>query len=241
MIILIFIISIIAGGVASVAGFGIGSLLTPLLSLAIGTKLAVAIVAIPHFAATALRFWLLKSHVDKKVLLGFGLMSAIGGLTGAILNTKFQTTSLTLIFGGILVFSGFVGVSRLNEKVKFHGSVAWVAGIISGVLGGLVGNQGGIRSAALLGFNISKESFVATATATGLIVDSVRMPIYFWNEWGGIQENFQWVVIAVLGTLIGTLLGTKVLKHIPEQKFKQLVSGFILLLGIFMLYSALST
>ena len=40
------------------------------------------------------------------------------------------------------------------------GWVAWLAGALSGLLGGLVGNQGGIRSAALLGFNLSKANFV---------------------------------------------------------------------------------
>jgi hypothetical protein len=42
----------------------------------------------------------------------------------------------------------------------------------------LVGNQGGIRSAALLGFELEKQQFVATATAIGLFVDGARMPIY---------------------------------------------------------------
>jgi hypothetical protein len=40
----------LAGGIAAVSGFGIGSLLTPVLALQIGTKLAVAAVAVPHSA-----------------------------------------------------------------------------------------------------------------------------------------------------------------------------------------------
>src|SRR5262245_41588018 len=41
--------SLIAASIAAVVGFGIGSILTPVLALAVGTKLAVAAVAIPHF------------------------------------------------------------------------------------------------------------------------------------------------------------------------------------------------
>lgn len=37
----LFLTAVIAGGVASVTGFGIGSLVTPVLSLSVGTKLAV--------------------------------------------------------------------------------------------------------------------------------------------------------------------------------------------------------
>jgi uncharacterized membrane protein YfcA len=71
--------AIIAGGVASVTGFGIGSLITP----SLGTKLAVAVVSVPHFIATAIRFWMLRYYLDKRILIRFGLMSAAGGLIGA--------------------------------------------------------------------------------------------------------------------------------------------------------------
>lgn len=236
---LLFITSIIAGGVASVTGFGIGSLVTPVLSLSVGTKLAVAVVSIPHLIATAIRFTMLRSHVDKRILFGFGLMSAFGGLTGALLHAAFAAPALTLIFGGILLFAGFTGMTGLSSRMRFHGKLAWFAGALSGFLGGLVGNQGGIRSAALLGSPISKESFVATATAIGLMVDLARMPVYFFTESEGIFSSSKWIGISTLGVVAGTLLGTRLLKKMPEQIFRRTVSGLIFLLGAFMFYEGL--
>ncbi len=232
----LFAIAVIAAGFASVTGFGIGSLITPVLSLSVGTKLAVAIVSIPHFIATAIRFWILRRHVDKQVLLGFGVMSAIGGLVGALLHAHFATPALTLIFGAILIFAGFTGVTRLSEKMRFHGVGSWIAGGVSGMLGGMVGNQGGIRSAALLGFQISRESFVATATAIGLLVDAARMPVYFWSEWNGIMDSSKWILLTTLGVIAGTLIGGKILKSLPERTFRRIVSSLILILGMFMFY-----
>lgn len=57
-----------------------------------------------------------------------------------------------------------------------------------GILGGLVGTQGGIRAVALLGFELSKETFVATATAVALIVDGIRAPIYLVSQWKDLIE-----------------------------------------------------
>ena len=42
-LVLILVSGIIAGAVAAIAGFGIGSLLTPILSIETGIKLAVAV------------------------------------------------------------------------------------------------------------------------------------------------------------------------------------------------------
>src|SRR2546430_1293482 len=50
--------------------------------------------------------------------------------------------------------------------MRFRGRVAaLIGGALSGLLCGLVGNQGGIRAAALLGFDVETQAFVATATA----------------------------------------------------------------------------
>jgi len=92
---LIMIAGIVAGGVASVAGFGIGSLLTPVFVTQVATQVAVAAVSIPHVVGTAARFWLLRGRVDRRLLVQFGLTSAAGGLTGALLQARTSSSGLT--------------------------------------------------------------------------------------------------------------------------------------------------
>ena len=176
----VFVCAIVAGATAAVSGFGIGSLLTPLLALHAGTKTAVAAVSIPHLIGTAIRFWRLRASLDRALLWRFGLTSAAGGLVGALLNARAPSPALTVVLGSLLVLAGSAQITGSAQRWRFHGSVAWIAGAISGLFGGLVGNQGGIRSAAMLGFDLPKERFVATATAIALFVDAARMPVYLW-------------------------------------------------------------
>src|SRR5262245_53359644 len=89
--------ALVAGGVASVAGFGIGSVLTPLLAVRLGTKVAVAAVSIPHVFGTAVRFWLLRGHVDRRIFLWFGITSAAGGLLGALLHAYASNRALAIV------------------------------------------------------------------------------------------------------------------------------------------------
>ncbi|MBL8209606.1 MAG: sulfite exporter TauE/SafE family protein [Bryobacterales bacterium] len=230
--------AVVAGAVASVAGFGIGSILTPLLSLTLGTQLAVAAISIPHVFATAARFWMLRQHVDRRVLLSFGLLSAAGGLTGALLHSVASNPALTLVFSGLLIFAGITGITGQARRMRFGAKVAWVAGALSEMLGGLVGNQGGIRSAALLGFGLDRKAFVATTTAVGLIVDAARMPVYLATSASELRSATGLIVLTTVGVLVGTALGTRFLRRIPEERFHRIVGGLILALGIFMLVRA---
>jgi uncharacterized membrane protein YfcA len=233
--IVLLLVAVLAGGVASISGFGIGSLITPLLALKIGTSIAVAGVSIAHFLGTALRFWIWKKYVNKQVLISFGITSAVGGLIGALFHNIFQNVVLTVIFGCLLAFAGISGLTGLSQKLRFNGPAAWMAGALSGVFGGLVGNQGGIRSAAMFGFDLRGKEFVATATGIALAVDCARMPVYFFIQWKDILSIWPLIVFASAGVLIGTEIGIWTLGKIPEALFKRIVSVIILLIAIFVL------
>ena len=234
-LLLLAIAGIVAGAIASLSGFGIGSILTPLLASWIGTKLAVALVSIPHFIGTVLRFVVIRQHVDRRVLWGFGLTSATGGLTGALLHNWLHSAVLGYVLGALLVFAGVMGLSGLAARMRFGRRTAWVAGALSGLFGGMVGNQGGIRSAALLGFHLQPAAFVATATAIGLLIDACRMPVYAALQWHAIVNQWWFATVATIGVVIGTLSGKWMLQRIPQNVFRALVSGIILALGIWML------
>lgn len=232
------LVAVLAGAVASVAGFGIGSLLTPTLAPLLGTRLAVVAVALPHAAGTALRLWRLRRHLDRAVLRGFGLASAAGGLAGALLHGAVSSPALSLVFGLLLLLSGAAGFTRWPERLHLHGGAAVAAGALSGLFGGMVGNQGGIRTAALLAFPLPREAFVATATATALLVDAARLPVYLWTSGADLARLGPLLAVLTAGVLLGTIAGEGVLRRLPEPVFRRTVSALLLLLGAYMLLRA---
>lgn len=231
----ILLLAITAGGVASISGFGIGSLLTPLISLKVGISLAVVSVSIAHFIGTFIRFIIWRKFVNQKVLLSFGITSAIGGLMGALLHNFFYSSLLTIIFGCLLIFAGAMEFTGLSSKLKFPGILAWFAGGLSGLFGGLVGNQGGIRSAALIGFNLQAKEFVATATGIALMVDLARVPVYLYYQGKEIFSLWEYILVTIIGVIIGTLAGGRILKNIPETLYKKSLSVIFVVIGLFIL------
>ena len=220
------------GAVASVAGFGIGSLLTPAIAAATGAKLAVAAVSIPHAIGTLIRFWRFRRAVDWTIVRSFGVTSAAGGLTGALLNTYASSRALAIVFGMLLVLAGTSQLTGYAGRWRLRGTLAWIAGALSGFLGGLVGNQGGIRTAAMLGFDVDKRQFVATTTAVALLIDAARVPVYLTRESQALATLWSVIAIATIGVILGTLFGEKLLARVPERRFRTVVGALLLLLGV---------
>jgi uncharacterized membrane protein YfcA len=228
---LLAVVAVIAGGIASLAGFGIGSLLTPVLALETGMKVAVAAIGVPHLVATALRFWQLRSHVDRTVLFGFGIASGVGGLLGALALARFSSRPLVLVFGWLLVLAGLSELAGWGRNVRIDGGWAIAAGALSGVFGGLVGNQGGIRSAALLRFGLPPQALVATATAVALMVDAARLPAYLIGSGDAIAEHGMLVALLTVAVVVGTLLGVPVLRRLSDRAFRTGLASLLVILG----------
>jgi uncharacterized membrane protein YfcA len=223
---------ILAGSIAAVSGFGIGSLLTPLLLLSMPTARAVAILAIPHAVATAIRMLRLRSAIHWPTFRQFGLASAAGGLAGATLQSRLGSPTLTIVLASLLVVAGLSEL--LERRVPLPESRFWriLGGTLSGVFGGMVGNQGGIRAAALLGFQLRPSQLVATATASALLVDAARIPIYLLSQGPAIAASVPLWIAASIGTVIGTFLGVPLLSRIPPPTYRRLLGALLVLLGL---------
>jgi hypothetical protein len=224
--------AVVAGAIAAVSGFGIGSLLTPLLMLSMPTAHAVAVLAIPHAVATAIRFLRLRPYVHGATFRQFGIASAAGGLAGAALQSQLASPVLTMVLASLLVLAGASELVR--RPVPLPRTPFWrlFGGILSGLFGGLVGNQGGIRAAALLGFQLPPREIVATATASALLVDAARVPIYFMTSATVIRDAVPLLTVITVGATAGTFAGVPVLGRIPEPTYRTLLGVLLLALGV---------
>jgi uncharacterized membrane protein YfcA len=233
----VFLAAVFSGATASLVGFGIGSVLTPLLAVQFGTNAAVAAVSLPHALATAVRGWRLRGSIDWPILTRFGLLSAAGALAGALLYTRLGPTALTRVLGGLLVLTSLTQLTGWSSRWQPRGPFVAAFGLLSGFFGGIAGNQGGLRSAAMLAFGLPPLRFVATATATGVLVDVARAPVYLWFAGNTIVSLWLPISVAAAGVLAGTLLGERILLGMSPHRFGQVVALAIGMLGGWLLVS----
>ena len=111
----IFIVSVVAFGAAILtffSGFGLGTILTPVMMIFFPTEMAIAYTGLVHFSNNIFKFLLVGKNIDKKVLIRFGLPSVIAAFIGSYL--------LVLIDDNIVIFSYYFFDKKIDViLVKF--------------------------------------------------------------------------------------------------------------------------
>lgn len=231
----VFVLGVLSGATAAVVGFGIGSLMTPLLLTRFSPSVAVGAVALPHVIATAIRFIQHRPSVSVPIVIRFGIPSAVGGLAGAWLQDRFSDRWLFLTLGGLLVATAIANVSRGFAGWKPGTAVASGLGLLSGLFGGLVGNQGGLRAAGLLAFELPPRAYLATGTAVALMIDAARTPIYL-ARGGDALLTLAWPIgVATVGCVIGTILGERLFLGLPPERYRKVIGVAVGVLGAWLL------
>jgi uncharacterized membrane protein YfcA len=235
----VFAVGLLSGGTAAVVGFGIGSLLTPLLILRTSPDLAVAVVALPHLLATAVRYTRHASAVHRPTFLRFGLWSAAGGLAGALLQAALSGPALLAILGALLIATGLASMTANFGGSRPPPKTALALGLLSGLFGGLAGNQGGLRAAGLLAFDLPPRAFLATSTAVALLVDLARTPVYLVRAGPQLQALALPIAVAGVGCLLGTIWGEPLLARVSAATYRRLVGAGVAAVGVWLLVRAL--
>jgi hypothetical protein len=245
---LLIIVSFGASWLTFFSGFGLGTLLTPVFYLILGDlTLAITATAIVHLSNNIFKFGLMQKNVNWQIVIPFGLAAIPAAILGAYLISHF--TDITLfqfnIFGSMhsvkminLIFGLVLIVFALIELVKkwsiaFSKQSLLLGGLISGFFGGLSGHQGALRTAFLVKYKLEKKAFIATGIVIALVIDFVRIPVYF-RETNLRELQAEWPIIAlsILSAVFGAIIGKLVLKKVEFDLLTIFISLGMIIFGL---------
>jgi uncharacterized membrane protein YfcA len=233
---IVLIVTFFTSTLTLLTGFGVGTALTPAFAFFYDTKTAVLLVSIVHLTNNLLKLGLFRTHINKEIFIKFGIVSLIGAAAGSFLQNAIAGEYVRYALAGFLLLAGGVEFVPSASKFKIPHSFDIAGGFFSGFLGGVIGNQGAIRSAYLLNYSLSKESFIATATAIAIVIDLTRIPVYLYNQFNQVEAAATPLLIVIAVAFAGTLFGKSLLKRISLERFRMVVAGFLFLMGIALLF-----
>lgn len=240
--------ALLASGLTLFSGFGLGTLLMPVVALFVPLDLSIAMTAMVHLANNLFKIGLLGRKADYSVLLKFGLPAIVAAVAGAALLTYLgevkpvyeyqafgsdrQVTVLKLIIGALIISFVVLELSPAFSKMALDRQWLPLGGIISGFFGGLSGHQGAFRSMFLIKAGLEKEAFVATGVMLAVMVDLSRMVIYG-VDISAHGEAIEWRLVlgASVSAFTGAYVGAKILKKVTLRSVQLVVSALLIVVG----------
>jgi uncharacterized protein len=247
--ILISLTALIASLLTFFSGFGLGTILLPVLALFFPIDIAIALTGIVHLLNNLFKLILVGKYAVLKVVLKFGLPAIAAAFAGAELliilthvkplasytvgESIFFITPVKLIIAIIMIVFSIFELLPKFKKLQFKENKLFFGGVLSGFFGGLSGHQGALRSAFLIKLGLSKESFIATGVVIACLIDFTRLSVYF-NRFIGtdILDNIYLLVSATLSAFIGAYFGNKLLKKVTLNFIQTFVAIMIMLIAI---------
>ncbi len=246
---IICLCAFLASGLTLFSGFGLGTLLLPVMAVFFPIDTAIALTAIVHLLNNLFKLALLGRYADRSSVLRFGLPAILAALAGArlllwlsvlsplltyqFLGRQFQVLPVKLTVAFLMVFFALFDLLPRFAQISFDRKFLPLGGLLSGFFGGLSGHQGALRAAFLIKSGLSKETFIATGVVISLMVDIPRLVVYSANlpllsTAGGLPL----LAAAALAAFSGAFVGNRLLKKVTLRAIQILVALMLLMISM---------
>jgi len=258
--------SLVAGFLGALTGLGGGVVLVPLLTIffhvdlryAIGASL-VSVIATSSGSAAA---YVKEGFSNIRIGMFLEIATTLGALLGAYLTAEVPASAIAIIFGMMLVYSAYVSrrtrpraeveapPDPLATKLNMNGTFPDTSGLRSynvyrvptgfgvmfgaGTLSGLLGIGSGALKVVAMDQAMKIPFKVSTTNSNFMIGVTAAASAGVYLSRGYIDPALAMPVM--LGVLIGSLMGTRVLVKTQTKLLRLVFSGVIVLLGLEMLF-----
>jgi len=267
---LIFLISISAGFLGAITGLGGGVVIIPVLTILFGVDIRYAIgaslVSVIATSSGAAAAYVKEGFTNIRIGMFLEIATTLGALVGAVLATIVSTSAIAVIFGIVLVYSagqsiqprrersGDIRPDKLAQMLRMNstypspeGAKAYFVeripgglGIMmtAGILSGLLGTGSGAFKVLAMDQVMRIPFKVSTTTSNFMIGVTAAASAGVYLNRGYVDPGLAMPVM--LGALLGSLLGTKVLVRAPVQRLRMVFGVVILVLAIEMIYNGIT-
>lgn len=219
-----------AGIIKGLTGFGFALFTVPILVTLLGPRTAVPVIVILNAVTNVpLYFHSRRGSSLRRIwpLIASGIVSIP---LGTYLLMVLDTTVLKLIVGIVICLFAFAFLLGFRREIRREKGGLVAAGLVSGVLNGLISIGGPPVILFLTNQGMPKERFRANLIAYFLFLNAATLPVYFA---GGLLslEVVRYAAMFIPALAGGALVGIKLVGYVPEVTFRKTVLAMVMAAG----------
>lgn len=229
--IILIISSFVAALISGSAGFGGALILLPVVSVLMGTEIAVPVLTVAQLIGNMARMISGWKQIEWKSVGYFCLtalpLSALGAFGFTVLPKEYisRCIGVALIFLVILKMKN-VFVIEGNKKTLLWG------GVITGGLSGLVGSGGPIGAAIFMTLNLSPVAYIASEATTATAMHILKIAVY--SKISAPTHVIMTGFVMGIAMIAGTIIANKFIKNMKKNMFQKYVAVLLCIVGIYM-------
>jgi len=230
-----------AAFVKGAIGVGFPTLGTPLLTLFLDVKVAVAVLVLPNIVMDAIQIRRRGRLLDTARRLWMLLAcTMLGTVLGTRILVALSARAVTLILGGFVLAFVALNLTRFSPRVR-PGWEPWLSplvGLLAGLLGGVTNALGTPLIVYFYALAMDKHEFVRSVALTFLVAKLVQLgALGAYGLLGGpVLAGSLALTAAALG---GFGVGLRVQDRVDQRTFNRFVLAFLAALGAWLLVRAL--
>lgn len=229
---LVFFASIIG----TVTGFGVSTMMIPVVLLLLPITETLLLVGIINFLEDIWKIILFKKGIKWKLIIAFALPGMFFSYLGARIVLEASSPPLLRILGAFLISYAIFIIGRPAFTLSKKWWSAAAGGSLSGFTAGLFGMGGVVRSAFLSAYNLPKSVYIFTIGVVALFIDLSRLLTYY-SAGVRIDSRLWWgMLFFIPATFMGAVASKRMIKDIPQGRFRLVVVFFLLVFGIKLLF-----
>ena len=235
-IILISLLVVLASILGTIAGFGVSTIMIPVLLIFLPLTPVLLFAGIIHFADDIWKIILFRKGLKWKLILLFGIPGIFAAYLGAKLIFNIPEEILSRTLGAFLISYSVLVLLKPDFKIKQNNFTSVFGGFLSGFFAGIFGLGGAVKGAFLSSFNLRKTVYIATMGAIAFAIDITRISTYLIN---GVKLEgiyLQGLLLFIPLSFLGAYFGKKAVDKIPQKYFRETIMVFLILIGIRLLF-----
>ncbi len=217
-----------------ITGLGFSTICIPILSFFLDMKTAIPLVFLPSLTSNCLvmiqagnfkpalkRFWPIYLAVIPGLLVGFAILRNI--------DSSLSRTALGVVLFTYSLWALMVRPLSLSPKME-----KWLrvpVGICTGFVNGITGSQVMPLLPFLLSLRLSKDTFVQAINLS--FTCSTLILLVLFQHFGFFSWTMLFVsLVGIVPVALGIYLGGQIRRRLKEERFRQIVLFFLLVIGL---------